>query len=108
MNRRWQKEGRGRYETLESYNRVVGTLPELVHNLGLCDLADYYATYSALHSKGKKIQPATNVDAGFHYFLIEIKEEQGGASPVTSKHQLTQVRVRTTAAIHNLAHIIVL
>ncbi|GAX83834.1 hypothetical protein CEUSTIGMA_g11258.t1 [Chlamydomonas eustigma] len=97
MNRRWQKDGRGRYESLESYNSVVGTLPELSHNLGLCDQADYYATYSALHSKGKNIQTATNVEAGFHYFLIEINEESG-SSPAFHKHETAHLEAELTSS----------
>ena len=81
MNRRWQKEGKGRYETLESIDSLSARFPALQDGgLNLCDEADLYATYSALHSKGRKVEVATNLDTGFHYFLIEADSKTAAPS----------------------------
>ena len=71
MDRRWQKGGKGRYETLESIGQLSARIPILENSLKLCDNADFYATYSNLHSKGRKVEVATNLEQGFSFFLAE-------------------------------------
>lgn len=73
MNRRWQKDGKGRYETLQSIGFLSAQIPKLDNDksLHLCDNADIYATYSVLHSKGRRVSVATNHQVGFHYFMAE-------------------------------------
>ena len=85
MNRRWQKEGRGRYETLDSIGSLSARLPELVNSISLCDKADLYAAYSALHSKGRRIEVATNQEGGFHYYMAETSESKAGSSKQTGQ-----------------------
>lgn len=85
MNRRWQKEGRGRYETLDSIGSLSARLPELVNSISLCDRADLYAVYSALHSKGRRIEVATNQAGGFHYYLAETSEPKASSSKHTGQ-----------------------
>lgn len=83
MNRRWQKEGRGRYETLQlSYGAFISSLPSLPSSMNLCDSADLYATYSALHAKGRRAEVHASMEQGFHYFMASTPASKGGAAAV--------------------------
>lgn len=73
MNRRWQKDGTGRYETLKSLGWFTSQLPPLnpEKNLGLASVIDLYSVFSALHAKGRNPQPAANTAQGFYYLIAD-------------------------------------
>eukprot|EP00798_Chlamydomonas_sp_ICE-L_P016051 gene16051-22188_t len=97
MNRRWQKDGAGRYETLESYETFLSKLPQLEteSRLGVCDVADVYAVYSVLHSKGRSPQVSANTKEGFYYLLAEVAQptsaENGAPFPPEMVDQLSRL-----------------
>ncbi|KAG1661090.1 hypothetical protein FOA52_012079 [Chlamydomonas sp. UWO 241] len=94
MDRRWQKEGAGRYATLQSFGTFCSSLPDLgtsVQEGGpppLCDAADLYAVYSALHAKGRTVSARTctpPTGASFIYFLADgDKASKAAAAAVAS------------------------
>lgn len=75
MNRRWQKDGQGRYESLQSYGTFIDKLPPLDRNLGIADTADLYATYSTLHAKKRNPRIAANTELGFYYFIADAADD---------------------------------
>jgi hypothetical protein len=84
MNRRWQGEGKGRYESLMSFKLFSDSVPKLQEDLKISDVADLYATYSHLHSKGKASKIKIAFHGTFHYFLTETEgnSSQFGAGKV--------------------------
>ncbi|KAL6757827.1 hypothetical protein V8C86DRAFT_2613935 [Haematococcus lacustris] len=77
MNRRWQKDGQGRYDSLLSLNTVLGELPALERDLSIASLADVYAAYSALHAKGRCPAVAADVKRGVRFLTAETPPDVG-------------------------------
>lgn len=72
MNRRWQKEGSGRYDSLPSIKWLLAQLPPLPGGgMGIADAADVYAVFSALHAKGRNPQPASCPHQGLHFLMAD-------------------------------------
>jgi hypothetical protein len=95
MNRRWQKEGVGRYDTLPSLSWLLQRLPPLPTNLGIADVADVYSVLSALHSKGRNPEPAACLHGGFYYVMAD--------QPAAALAQ-TEDRRATDQAVSGLRH----
>lgn len=73
MNRRWQKDGVGRYETLPSLGWFTSQLPPLKGNLSdIASITDVYSVFSALHAKGRNPRPAANMELGFYYLTADM------------------------------------
>lgn len=89
MNRRWQKDAVDRYRTLDSYGALLAQVQALDGDLGICDAADLYATYSVLHSKQRAPRLCVNRAPPFHYFLAEVAVDSkpAGAEPNSSEPQ---------------------
>lgn len=94
MDRRWQKDGRGRYETLEGSLSFISRLPPLDSDLCLASSADIYAVYSNLHSKGREVEIKSH--DGCFWFLLTMSSSSKPSTdsgplmdivvPVSSKH----------------------
>ena len=104
MDRRWQKGGKGRYETLESIGSLTARVPILSNSLKLCDTADFYATYSNLHSKGRRVEVATNVELGFSYFLAEPEVEPDKNSNKDSGRGTAAGQAQAEVTWHDSTH----
>jgi hypothetical protein len=91
MDRRWQKEGRGRYETLEGCSSFISHLPPLAieSNLQLANSSDVYAVYSNLHSKGRQVEVKSH--EGSFWFLLA--SSSSAAKPNSNSSPLMDVVV---------------
>ena len=93
MDRRWQKEGRGKYETLESSASLISRLPPLEpdSSINLASSADVYAVYSNLHSKGREVEIKSH-DGCFWFLLasssLTQKLEKSDPDPYEASSQM--------------------
>ena len=79
MNRRWQKDGVGRYPSLPSLGWFISQLPPLEpsKNAGMASASDVYAAFSALHAKSRNPFPAANTELGFYYLIADAPPSPG-------------------------------
>ncbi len=71
LNRRWQKEGAGRYESLPPLSWLLEQLPPLDNSAGMADIADVYSVLSVLHAKSRNPTPAACLHQGFYFFWAD-------------------------------------
>jgi hypothetical protein len=89
MDRRWQKEGRGQYGTLEGCSSFISRLLPLESSLQLASSSDVYAVYSNLHSKGRQVEVKSHESSNGSFWFLLASSSSAALDvvvPVSSKH----------------------